>query len=135
MRRKPIRRPEQALQRACVQILEAFFDQSGYDFIWSAINPIPAKSKAAAGISKAMGMKAGMPDMIFIRRSIDHIVFFVEFKAGSGKLTESQKRLKVLFGNFQPPIDMYEVRSIEQFVEVLSEEGIHPKRKLTLRGK
>jgi hypothetical protein len=30
---------------------------------WTAINPIPAKSKAAAGMSKRLGLVAGFPDL------------------------------------------------------------------------
>jgi hypothetical protein len=131
--RKPIKRPEQALQRACVGLLQRFYDRPGCDFLWSAINPVPGKSIAAAAISKAMGMKAGMPDMIFIRSSFEHIVFFIEFKAGKGQLSPAQKALKLLFGAFSPPIEVYEVRSIEQFVAALADEGIEPKRKFTLK--
>ncbi len=31
---------------------------------WTAINPIPAKSRASAGVSKAMGLRAGTPDIV-----------------------------------------------------------------------
>jgi hypothetical protein len=115
-----------------VGLLERFYEPLP-DVFWTAINPVPAKSRAVAGISKAMGLKAGVPDMLFVTRSTDHVVSFVEFKANAGKLSDSQKKLKVLFDAFQPAIALYEVRSVEQFVAALDDIGIKPKRKFTLK--
>ncbi len=46
----PLSAAEQSVQRTVVE-------PSGPS--WTAVNPIPAKSRAAAGISQAMGLKVG----------------------------------------------------------------------------
>jgi hypothetical protein len=139
--RKPIRRPEQALQRACVQLLEAFYEPMP-DVFWTAINPVPAKSKAVAGVSKAMGLKAGVFDMLFIRSLYmprhealygAALPFFIEFKAAKGKLSPSQIARQVEIESIG--IDVFIVDTVEKFVDALHSKGISPKRKLTLRGK
>lgn len=147
--KKPIRRPEQMLQRACVQLLEAFYEPMP-DVFWTAINPIPAKSKAAAGISKAMGMRKGVPDFLFMKegwREIDGAgnecyfpsVMVMEFKApdapGKKKAVMSAEQ-KDIFAKLQSfHVHTKLVASIEQFVMALEDFGVFPKRKLTLRGK
>lgn len=58
-------RPEDALQRSMVAWLEACVPPPPDGPWWTAVNPLPAKRKAQAGVSKAMGLKAGTPDLIF----------------------------------------------------------------------
>lgn len=79
--------PEEDLQRACVQILEQFVPPPPKGPAWTAVNPISAKSKAAAGVSKAMGLRAGWVDidMLFKGRYIG-----LELKAPKGRLSVSQ---------------------------------------------
>lgn len=57
-------RAEDQIQRSMVQWLETCIDPPPLGPYWSAVNPLPNKSKAQAGMSKAMGMKAGVPDLI-----------------------------------------------------------------------
>jgi hypothetical protein len=140
-RRKPINRPEQALQRACVGLLERFYDPLP-DVFWTAINPVPAKSKAVAGISKAMGLRPGVTDFIFLRTSMVPLVYpeapekrlyamMLELKAPGGKLSKNQRELydKAL----SMGIHFQTVDDIEGFVHALENFGIYPKRKFTLR--
>jgi len=54
---------------------------------WTAVNPIPAKSRAAAGISKAMGLRAGTPDIVMCWRGR---LVGIELKAGRGRLSDPQ---------------------------------------------
>lgn len=134
MKRKPIRRPEQMLQRACVQLLEAFYEPMP-DVFWTAINPVPAKSKAVAGVSKAMGLKPGVLDMEFIKKPPTGFysrVLFVEFKAPGGKLSENQ--IKAIKAVQASNAFVRLVTSIEEFVEALASIEIFPRRKLTLRS-
>ena len=56
---------EDALQRSMVEWLNACVPPPPSGPWWTAVNPIPGKTKKAAGISKAMGMKAGTPDFVF----------------------------------------------------------------------
>ncbi len=64
-RRYTIPSSEDALQRSMVDWLNACVPQPPEGPWWTAVNPIPGKTKAAAGRSKAMGMKAGTPDFVF----------------------------------------------------------------------
>lgn len=56
---------------------------------WTAVNPISAKSKAAAGISKAMGLRAGVHDLVLIWRGR---FIGIEIKALKGRVSPEQKR-------------------------------------------
>lgn len=57
-------RTEDAIQRSMVEWMETCIAPPPLGPYWSAVNPLPNKSKAQAGMSKAMGMKAGVPDLI-----------------------------------------------------------------------
>lgn len=76
--------PEQELQKSVAQWLGLALPK---DCFWTAINPVPSKSKAVAGLSKAMGLKAGVPDLAFSYRGK---VFFIELKAGKGAASDNQ---------------------------------------------
>lgn len=76
--------PEQDLQRVVAAYLDVALPS---DAVWTAINPIPAKSKAAAGISKAMGLKAGILDILIIWRGCPYMI---ELKAWGGKISWAQ---------------------------------------------
>ncbi len=54
---------------------------------WTAVNPIPAKSRAAAGISRAMGLRAGAPDIVLCWRGR---FVGIELKAGRGRVSPAQ---------------------------------------------
>ncbi len=54
---------------------------------WTAVNPIPAKSRAVAGISKAMGLRAGTPDIVMCWKGR---LVGIELKAGRGRLSLAQ---------------------------------------------
>lgn len=84
-----MQRPEQALQKAIAQFLAVALAPAPVGPFWTAINPIPSKTKAVAGLSKAMGLRAGVPDLLLIHRGRAH---FVEVKAGSGRESVAQKR-------------------------------------------
>ncbi len=63
---RPRRLPdaEESLQRTVADYLALCVPVPPAGPWWTAVNPIPAKSRAAAGISKAMGLKAGTPDIV-----------------------------------------------------------------------
>jgi hypothetical protein len=80
--------PEQALGKAVAHYLALTLDP---EIVFAtAINPIPAKSKAAAGLSKALGMAAGTPDWLIVYQGRAH---FLELKAMSGTYTDSQREM------------------------------------------
>lgn len=57
---------------------------------WTAVNPVPSKSRAAAGLSKAMGMKAGVHDIIWGWRGR---FGGIELKTEAGALSEAQSTI------------------------------------------
>jgi hypothetical protein len=146
-RRKPINRPEQALQRACVGLLERFYEPMP-DVFWTAINPVPAKSRAVAGISKAMGLRPGVPDFIFIKEGWQETdaagnecyfpaVMVIEFKApdepGGKKASLSGEQKKIFIRLQSLHVHTQMVNSVERFVSALENFGIFPKRPFTLK--
>ena len=83
---KPYTGKEDNLQKACVQWLRLnypsllFFHPANGGY----------RSKAEAGIFKAMGVTPGVSDLFILRRSFPYCGLFVELKAKGGKLTEYQ---------------------------------------------
>ena len=59
------RSPEETIQREMVEWLGWALSPPPNGPYWTAVNPVPAKSVAVAGISKALGLKAGTPDFVF----------------------------------------------------------------------
>lgn len=57
--------PEDAVQCAIVEWL-ATLPPPPLGPYWTAVNPVPAKSKAAAGRSKRLGLRAGAPDIFIL---------------------------------------------------------------------
>lgn len=111
--------PEQALQIAIVDFLQRFVPPPPEGPFWTAINPVPAKSKAVAGLSKAMGLRAGVFDLLLVYRRLP---IFCECKAEKGALSEAQKELK-------PEMEAagamcHEARSLDEFVDILESYGI-----------
>jgi len=108
--------PEQELQIACVDLLNIAPIPG---LFWTAINPIPAKSRAAAGLSKAMGLKAGVPDFLFI---FNGNTFFIEMKATSGSLSKNQKN--IISELDECGSETLTCRSLDEFVEILKSQKI-----------
>lgn len=102
--------PERALQRACIDYLRLAKIRG---LFWTAINPVPGKSIAVAAISKSMGVRAGVPDMILIRAGR---TVFVEFKADKGRLKPSQKELfpEIIAAG----VRIVECRSLDEFLRI-----------------
>lgn len=87
MKRK---RTEQATQIAVVRFLKLALPA---DCFFTAINPIPHKSMIIASLCKAMGMRAGVADLLFIYRGR---TLFLEMKARSGRESDAQAETKIL---------------------------------------
>ncbi len=84
---RPFPTAEQSLQRTVAQYLALCVPAPPSGPWWTAVNPIPAKSRAAAGISKAMGLRAGTPDFIMCWKGR---LVGIELKAGRGRVSPSQ---------------------------------------------
>lgn len=81
--RRPIARPEEALQRSVVQYLARALPPRA--LFWHAHqNP---KSKKDGGRLKGLGLKAGMPDLMIL---LDGNLYGLELKAPAGRLSPVQ---------------------------------------------
>lgn len=79
---------EETIQRGCVEFLTRFVPAPPDGPAWTAVNPIPAKSKAAAGVSKAMGLKAGVHDIVMCWEGA---FLGFEIKTPKGRVSPAQK--------------------------------------------
>jgi|GEM_PF-1539170 len=111
-----MKRPEQALQRSIVQYLNLCAPD---DLFWTAINPVPGKTPAVAAISKAMGMRPGVLDLLFIWQMFP---FFIECKADKGTLSKNQKETIELAARAGAPT--YLCRSLDDVVRVFAARNI-----------
>jgi hypothetical protein len=82
------RAPEQELQKTVVEYLDLAIDPERV--VWTAVNPVPAKSKAVAGLSKALGLKAGILDLVFWW---DGQSALIELKDMNGTWSDAQKEM------------------------------------------
>lgn len=107
-----MKRPEQELQQQAVRFIRLAYP--GLIF-WHTANQVGNRTMREMGILKAMGQRAGVADLTFI---LPHgIAAFMEFKAGSGKLTSAQQ---IFRADVEKHGCLYaEVRSLEEVQDVL----------------
>ena len=83
---------EDRIHRAIANLLySAEFYQKDF-FFWHCPNGIQASKKQGAKF-KAMGMRAGIPDIIILTR---RKICFIELKTEKGYLSKNQKRVKAI---------------------------------------
>lgn len=114
-----MRRPEQDLQRTVVAFLRRFMPEPPEGAFWFHVPNGGGRSKIEGAIFKAMGVKAGVPDLIFIWRGR---TIAIELKGPDGRLTAIQKEVQsalTLAGAV-----VHEARSLEAVVEFLKVVGI-----------
>mgnify|MGYP003625222010 FL=1 len=89
------------------------------DSFWTAINPIPSKSIIAAANSKAMGMKAGVPDLLILHKGR---TIWIEVKKEGGYLSRKQKEVheKIAMAGG----DVFTARSVEDVQKLLQKWGV-----------
>jgi len=83
-RGRNVNRPEQELQIATTEYLVSALPK---DCFFTFINNGMGRSKAEGGIAKAMGLRAGTPDYLFVYRGR---AYFIEMKAGKNTETDNQ---------------------------------------------
>lgn len=100
---------EARLQIACVKWFDLQYPNHTH-LLFSIPNE-GARSPANGARMKAMGRRAGMPDMVFLG---EKNVTFVEFKAPKGSLSKPQKELhaKLVASGYNVVI----IRSVEEFM-------------------
>lgn len=107
---------EYLLQKNIVSVLNTYEKLNKINGIWFHVpnessvrlNPIQAKKRKCAGV------KAGIPDFIFIN---GESVLGIELKSPSGSLNKAQRTIKDRFGYFGIPYHV--VRSLEAFISLL----------------
>ncbi len=77
-------RPEESLHRSVASYLDACLP---LDAVWFHPPNGGARSVAEAGIFKALGVKAGIPDVVIVWQGRP---YFIELKPEKGKLTQAQ---------------------------------------------
>lgn len=94
------RHPEASLQKAVVQLLRRFEDMGKLTFF--AVMNEGKRSPKSQGWAKAMGLRAGVPDLVILVPPMVPLegirgatsqprTIFLELKAGKNTLTEAQK--------------------------------------------
>ena len=110
-------RPEEIIHRAVVDYLLLVLP-AGIVFFHPANGG--ARSKAEAGIFKALGVKAGTPDLVFILPGGRAV--FAEIKGPNGRLSPSQKAFKEDVEELGCP--WVEVKSIDDMKAALQIWGV-----------
>lgn len=120
-----MRHDEDTLQTNCMKWLELQYPAI---YPWMHHSPNGGRRNAREGARfKAMGVKAGFPDLFCPISSGGHKGLFIEMKTATGRLTPLQKawRLAVLSFGFIHHV----CRSFTQFQDIINEyyRGIDPR--------
>ncbi len=81
-------RPEEALQRAVVGFLATVLPD--HAVWWATANQRGTRSRCEMGVLKAMGVRAGVPDLFVLHEG--HLIG-LELKAARGRLSPSQNTM------------------------------------------
>lgn len=111
--------PEQALHRSIAQLLDRVLPK---DAFWFHVPNGGKRNKTEAGILKALGVRAGVPDILIAFRGG---LYAIELKAANGRLTAAQKDTipRMQSAGVQTAV----CRSIDDVVAELGAWGITPK--------
>jgi hypothetical protein len=110
---------EQAIQRAIASYLDISLPD---DVFYTAVNPIPGKTPAAGAISQAMGMKAGVPDLLLC---FNGKFVGIEVKKEGGYLDKKQKVIHAHITHAGGRV--FTARSIDDVQEILADLGVELK--------
>jgi hypothetical protein len=109
-------RPEEILHRQVADYLRIVKPKA----LWFHCPNGARMSKAQAGIHKALGMLAGVPDLVFVCHG--GRVAFIELKAPKGTLSDAQKTFKETAEALG--CDYAVCRSVDQVMVALAEWGL-----------
>lgn len=111
-------RPEEALHRQVAAYLRAAVPPPPMGPVWFHVPNGGGRSRAEAGILKAMGVKAGVPDLVALWAR----PFVVELKPASGSLSPDQK---VMLADLElAGVRTFVCRSLDAVVAAFDEMGV-----------
>jgi len=113
--RRKMERHEERLQKAVAAFLTVAMPP---DLFWFHPPNGGGRSKAEAGIFKAMGVKAGVPDLVFLRAQ----PFCIELKSDKGRASPTQ--IAVHDALLTAGVRCFEARSVEEVEGILRAIGI-----------
>jgi hypothetical protein len=113
-----VRRPEEQLQRSVVDLLQIYENRGLLAFCH--VGNGEWRHKATGGRLKAMGVRAGVPDLLVWADGGRG--FGVELKAGAGKLSPAQTFWHATLETLGHRV--YVVRSLDEMEAVLRAEGV-----------
>jgi len=80
------------------------------------------RSKAEAGVAKAMGQRAGNPDLWFVWHGEGRRPFAIELKAPKGRVSDNQQSAHQEI--HQAGGGIHVCRKLDEVLEVLENEGV-----------
>lgn len=116
-RARRLRRPEEAIHRRAVEWLKALEHAGRLTFLHPYNGG--ARTKAEAGVGKALGVRAGAWDLVVWHAKGG---FGFEFKAKAGSVSGTQREFHARLARFG--WRTYVVKSIDEFRAALEAEGI-----------
>lgn len=111
---------EELVQRACIEFLERCVPPPPEGPLYCFADNGTKKSKAAGGIAKAMGLRAGWPDLPMALSGGGSAYF--EFKSSVGELSKEQETVHSLLRQMGHTV--YVTRSLDDFRVQLRELGV-----------
>lgn len=117
-----MKRPEQDLQRACVQLLQIY--ESMGKLAFAHVPNGGRRGKTEAAIMKGLGVRAGFPDFIIVWSSPlgEPYSGFIELKSETGTLSPAQKQWR---DTLQHHNHLWaEVRSVDNLTKTFEKWGI-----------
>lgn len=111
-------RYEESFQRSVAEYLDLVLPQHAF---WFHVPSGGKRSKAEAGIFKAMGAKAGIPDICIIYKGRAH---FIELKAPRSYLSKQQRETMRLLNTAGAFVWIKEVRSLVDVEGILDVWGL-----------
>lgn len=109
-------RPEQELQRACIKWLRLQYPDL---LAFHTPNGRNAGSPRMGKLWKDMGVVAGVPDILIVRRNSYWVGMAVELKSDKGRISESQLAMHEKF--LKEGWYMTTIRSLDDFMRAVKE--------------
>ena len=131
--RKRPSHPEYAFHCSVAQYLDKALPPE----CWWTTFPAGGGGKARGGKLKAMGLKAGVPDILILhRRPSCHRVLWLELKAAKGTLSDSQALfLRAMHPFHSTGLGAAVARSLEDVEAILRDFGVKPRATVAMFAK